>query len=579
MAVVYFTNNASTGAGSLVAAIMSAASGDVIQPDKTVFERGSIIEIALSSTLIINKTLTLDGGPYRVRLNAGGAFRCATVSGGDGVKFAAFDFVNGAPSAGDGGCVSASVPLTLERCGVYGGVGDYGGGVFARSTLTLNDCVVTGCRAKMAGGGVASLNGLTLRGTTIVGNVSANANSAAVRHEGGDLSATNSIVGPVRATGGGALSYPGSVVDVASSQIGFVVAPPDDFSVDNWTANAWQSWDLRLLDDASPNPSPYRDAGDVDNMSQYDFQGAFRGRETNGVATCSPGAYETIQADLFWVGVDASGAPVASPSFLSADGWAASRFATVSGSVAPTADATLFIGGAAAFSGASPLGVAITLGADGVEIPDTTDAFLTVGATFSVVVGGALSALKLGDWAELTPSSLTIPAVEFIGGNASIAGVPVSVLDGVIFAASAQPATLATTGSGGWADVTANVTALSVAPVDDRTVTVVITKGAADKAAFAQVSDDDGATWQAIPTTAAESEYAVAVEPGSDVAVRVATANGWLAETVSTAPFLPVWTVTSPTESVTGIVNAYEIAPGGSNTGNNSYVFSGWGNL
>jgi hypothetical protein len=40
-----------------------------------------------------------------------------------------------------------------------------------------------------------------------------------------------------------------------------------------------------LLDDASPTPSPYRDAGDVDAMTQYDADGNFRGRETNGVAT------------------------------------------------------------------------------------------------------------------------------------------------------------------------------------------------------------------------------------------------------------------------------------------------------
>ena len=63
MAVVYFTSNASTGAGSLVEAIKSASPGDVIRPDETVFERGSTIEIVLASTLTIGKTLTLDGGP------------------------------------------------------------------------------------------------------------------------------------------------------------------------------------------------------------------------------------------------------------------------------------------------------------------------------------------------------------------------------------------------------------------------------------------------------------------------------------------------------------------------------------
>ena len=421
MAVIYFTNNADRGDGSLRWAITQAQPGDVIQPDESVFERGSIIEITLVSTLIIDKTLTLDGGPYRVRLNAGGAIRCARASGGDGVKFAAFDFVNGAPSAGDGGCVSASVPLTLERCGFYGGVGDYGGGVFARSTLTLNDCVVTGCRARTAGGGVASLNGLTLRGTTIVGNVSANANSDAVRHEGGDLSATNSIVGPVRATGGGALSYPGSVVDVALSQIGFVVAPPDDFSVNNWTANAWQNWDLRLLDDASGAPSPYRDSGDVGAMSRYDLDGNFRGRETNDGTACSPGAYETIQADLFWIGRDATGAEVASPSWVNANGWGASRFATVSGNVAPQSGNAVFVDGSIVFDGNGLrlskfiVGGGASLGFDnssGATLTGIADQFdVGAGATLRTVgtstqrfqIGRASLASRFGDWVNIQP--------------------------------------------------------------------------------------------------------------------------------------------------------------------------------
>ena len=61
MAVVYFTSNASTGAGSLAEAIQNAQPGDVVRPDETVFERGSTIEIVLASTLSVGKNLTLDG--------------------------------------------------------------------------------------------------------------------------------------------------------------------------------------------------------------------------------------------------------------------------------------------------------------------------------------------------------------------------------------------------------------------------------------------------------------------------------------------------------------------------------------
>lgn len=578
MGVVYFTSNASTGAGSLREAVTNAQPGDVVRPDETVFERGSTIEITLAATLTVDKNLTLDGGPFRVRLNGGGAKRCASVAANVTATFIGVDFVAGY-LAGVGGGINApgTTDVTFERCGFYGCNGTFGGGAYTTGTTRYFDCVFSGCCATESGGAIYVSKTAELNGVTAAGCVAAN--------KGDSLHIVNGTATAVNAILCGSVGNPqfltatGSVVGVASSSVGFVASPPDDLSVENWDANAWQSWNLRLLDDASGAPSPYRDSGDVGAMSRYDLDGNFRGRETNGVATCSPGAFETIQADLFWVGVDASGAGVVSPSFLTSTGWAESRFATVSGDVAPANGAALFIGSPAMFSDAPPDAAAITVGADGVAVPSAADVFLTLGAIRSATFGGTLSGLRLGDWAALTPSSLTIPAVEFIGVDASIAGVPVSVLDGVIFATSAQPAALATTGSGGWADVTANVTAVSVAPVDDRTVTVVITKSAADKAAFAQVSDDGGASWRAIPTSAAVDAYTVSVAPGADVTVRAAVADGWIFETVSTAPFVPVWTVTGAREIVVGVSNVFEVSSGGSNDGLNDYDFEDYGYL
>ena len=86
----------------------------------------------------------------------------------------------------------------------------------------------------------------------------------------------------------------------------------------------------------------------------------------------------------------------------------------------------------------------------------------------------------------------------------------------------------------------------------------------------------DGRT---VETTAAANEYELTVAQGSDVTVRVATATGWLTDTVSTAPFLPVWTVSNASEVVTGVVNAFEVATGGSNDGLNVYDFNDYGYL
>lgn len=580
MAVVYFTSNASTGAGSLSEAVKNAQPGDVIRPDETVFERGSTIEIVLASQLTVGKNLTLDASPCRVRLDGGGARTCAFATEGVVAEFTAFDFVRGYFST-TGGCVRSYGTLTLNRCGVYGGDAMYAGGIFAKYGLTLNDCVVAGCRATQSGGAMTAQGETTLNGATIVGNV-AKINAGVRGETNCRLTALNSIIEAVNLVGANpsSPSYSGCVVDVASSAVGFVAPPPDDLTLENWDADAWQNWDLRLLDDASPNPSPYRDSGDVGAMSRYDLQGNFRGRESEDATTCSPGAFETIQADLFWIGIDATGAGVVSPSFLASDGWASSRFATVAGDVAPTTGAALFVGETVSFDDAPPFAAALVVGANNVVIPGAASVYLTIGATQAATVGGTLAALKLGDYAELTPStSLVIPAVEFGGAHIVIDNVSVEINDGVVFAAAPRPAAITTTGSGGWADTTVGVSALNVNATDAQTVAVSIVKSDANKAAFAQYSTDDGATWQTVATTAAVDEYSLTVPQGADVTVRAATATGWLAKTVSTATFLPVWTVSNGYEMISGVSNVFEIATGGSNDGLNTYDFNNYGYL
>lgn len=734
MAVVYFTNNASTGAGSLAAAILSATAGDVIQPDATVFERGLIIEIALSSTLTIGKALTFNGGPYRVRLNGGGAIRCANITDGATVEFVGFDFVGSS-----GAAVTTTGDVTFDRCRIAGANGD--GVVADGKTVTLKNSVVCGNNGRPVSTATALVNG-----STIIGNVeSLNAGSFVAR---------NSI-------------FPTSP-NVAPSLIGFVAAPPDNFIGGNWTANAWQNWDLRLLDDASPTPSSYRDSGDVDTMTQYDFQGNFRGRETNGVATCSPGAYETLQADLFWVGRDATGAEVVSSSWVNSDGWATSRFATASGDAAPQKDDVVFVDGDVSFDGCGLAltrfivggGAKIGFAASGTQTLNATYFDVGVGASLESTAGtqklavrnvsttsrfgdyayietafsssasvsfqiastarfndfansqtiyrqgffklyrfntrstalvdgdvetvdtlqinnasggtfaarndprivcrsiswyrqpaenGATSALTEGstpliieasevvritgdvlssdcrvDASRATPDgtlSLTLTgqtvygdapssAVSLtgsatiderrlltqsltMGSGASIAFesdaqlVAVSSAtfatvnfagDGTVFAPIPVPAGATLSGGAAWANTAAGVMNAVLSPENATTVGLVVEKTTAGENIVAQYSTD-GTTWQQLATSASVNAYEIAVPRGSNVSVRVAGPNGWIVRSLSLSAFLPVWTVTFPSESVTGIVNAYEIAPGGSNTGNNSYIFSGWGDL
>ena len=437
MAVVYFTSNASTGAGSLVEAIKNASPGDVVRPDETVFERGSTIEIVLAATLTLDKNLTLDGGPFRVRLNADGRTRCVALAENANVEMTAFDVVGGGwnsqtnadvgNAAGAGLYVPGGSKIALNRCGFFACRGTYGGAIAVGTgaAATLNDCVIAGCYARGSGAGIRSVGNVSVYGSTIMGNVEVSpGTSGDILVDGsgaGRVTIVNSIVGKYR---GNVEIGDGCVVGVASSQIGFVASPPDDLSVETWDANAWRNWDLRLLDDASPNPSPYRDAGDVDAASKYDYQGNFRGRESEGVATCSPGAYETIQADLFWVGRDATGAEVVSPSFLTSNGWAASRFATVSGYVAPQNGDVVFIDGSIAFDGNSlRLKKLVVGGGASLSVDNSSGATLTtisdqfdfgVGSTLRSVgsstlrfqIGRAVLVSRFGDWVNIQPQFL-----------------------------------------------------------------------------------------------------------------------------------------------------------------------------
>ncbi|MBQ8363618.1 MAG: hypothetical protein IJX36_06810 [Thermoguttaceae bacterium] len=243
MAVVYFTSNASTGAGSLVEAIRNASPGDVVRPDETVFERGSTIEIVLTSKLTIDKDLTLDASPFRVRLVGGGATVLAYIPSNATVVIKGFDFANGYYDKKEyyAGGIRLDGAALFERClfaGCYSSV--TGGALFvgAGGDATLNDCVVVGCATHGNGGGIAASGVVALNGSTVVGNRCAK--------EGGDLRfsknsvyrVANSIVGNVSTSGGASVEAVSSVVDVASSNVGFVASPPDDLTLETWNANA-----------------------------------------------------------------------------------------------------------------------------------------------------------------------------------------------------------------------------------------------------------------------------------------------------------------------------------------------------
>ncbi|MBQ6827974.1 MAG: hypothetical protein IJO46_08155, partial [Thermoguttaceae bacterium] len=428
MATLFFSANASTGAGSLAETIRNASPGDVVRPDETLFERGQTIVVRLAESLRIDKNLTLDGGPFRVQLDGGASFRCAQVATGVNANFTSFEFVGGVARNGGGLYVENGARVELNRCSIYGcDATRNGGGVCVNNnaTLVLADSAVFANRAQNAGGGayLAATARFTSIGSTLAANVDATLNggdfSDVVAAPGYDATSSvprNSII--CVATSGNATLYNasqaavnGSVVDVSVGDVGFVAPGVLASPYADWTPNVWQNANLRLFDDASPAPSSRRDSGNVEFQTTYDLDGNFRGRTLDGLPSCSPGAYETIQADLFWVGVDAGGAQVQSPSLLAPEGWASSRFATVGSGVAPESGQTLFLDGAVAFAGGSLKPTRFIVGGYA-NISFATTASKTLTSVFEIGIGATTrqtdktqmfsasesAASRFGDW-------------------------------------------------------------------------------------------------------------------------------------------------------------------------------------
>lgn len=136
-ATITVTNGNDTGAGSLRAAIASAAAGDVI-------DFSGVTTVTLTSAeLIINKNLTINGGTG-VNITRSGAteFRIFNVSGAaTTVVFNKLSITNGKNASQSGG-VENNGTLTLNDCIIANNESPQGSGLQNNGTLTMNRCFV-----------------------------------------------------------------------------------------------------------------------------------------------------------------------------------------------------------------------------------------------------------------------------------------------------------------------------------------------------------------------------------------------------------------------------------------------------
>jgi predicted outer membrane repeat protein len=179
------TNTASSGSGSLAAAIGSAASGDTID-----FASGVTGTITLGGTLTLTTNVTITGpGANLLTISGGGTMTVFTVNSG----------------------VTASISgLTITG----GGGSGYGSGIFNQGTLTVSNCTLSGNSTgsgSSSGGGIDNYGTLTVSNSTISNNTAGNRYGGGINNQGTLTVSNSTFSGNTASLGGGISAGIGSV--------------------------------------------------------------------------------------------------------------------------------------------------------------------------------------------------------------------------------------------------------------------------------------------------------------------------------------------------------------------------------
>lgn len=521
MATLFITTNADSGDGSLRALLAIAAEDDLIVADPTVFPRGTECRITLASALTITTSVEIGGNGRRIVLDGAGtsgrrvALQAPTV-------FNEVDFIGlfGASTGGAVYCATASEAAVFNGCLIVGCGGSAvmyaGNGV----EVECNDCAIygnkgTGSYVLIHQSGASSF---TFNRCTRAYNLPAT-----------EAASGRTIV----------------EVDCITTTGGFV-SEPTTWDESQWTSTAWEAWNLR-----APNST-----GATTGAGMVDVDG--NDRKSAGAL----GAWENIDADLYWLGLDAQGNEVANPSFASADGWTTTRWnCEDAATTAPTGQGlTLFVGDNVVFSGtlASGADEAGTLIVGGFAAVDATLGGQTLvlgkgsklalrgaGTIVGEYDGGGAWTTEI-DWDALeltTGATLTLKDCLLQEGGFTIASGQTIEIDGGAFYASVLQigGTLAINGS-------VETTALDL--YDGATVLFT------GQDAFLTASDDAligeatiGGSARGYFATPTGTDSSSATIGANVVECDYATATGFQARGASLSSVVVSWTTTSATGS------------------------------
>lgn len=278
MATLYITSTANTGTGTLTALISSAAAGDVIQPDPTLFPKGTTCNVSLTSSYTFAKNLTIQGGQTRLVINSTGYIAHGSSSTKPTyVNYTDVDFRGfTATSSGAIRCQYCS-NHTFLRCS-FCGMSGYTAPVVVNNTAlvsaTFQDCAFYGNRATQNSYGAAGAVYTTSNTASKISfiNCTFGANyrnySSSPRHNYGNSPTVTNIV------------------NTAAQEAEWTIPPPSGYGYSSWTATAYQSMNPRPKSTAS-----WR-TGATSTSSTIDLAG--NPRKSNGAL----GAYEYYAGKL-----------------------------------------------------------------------------------------------------------------------------------------------------------------------------------------------------------------------------------------------------------------------------------------
>ncbi|MBW6466871.1 MAG: hypothetical protein K0B06_10230, partial [Brevefilum sp.] len=170
--ILVVTSIADGGDGSLRAAIADISPGGTITFDTDLSGQ----TITLSSTLVIEKNLTIDGSDLAVPItisgnNAAGVF---VISSLGKATFDSLMIINGNDEYGGGGIYNLG-QLSVVNSTISGNTSGFGngGGIFNLGDLTIMNSTLSGNMAYGRGGGIFNLGDLTIMNSTLSGNMAA----------------------------------------------------------------------------------------------------------------------------------------------------------------------------------------------------------------------------------------------------------------------------------------------------------------------------------------------------------------------------------------------------------------------